>query len=122
MQAEPPRQRLAHTGPEARGGRCGWCCHGRGGLRDLGHPVHAGVRLRIADRRRFRSWWLFGDNINTYSQRLDHTVVPDAEAFQAFFAIFVVFGAFFAALLAGSVIERVKTRSLVVLVSVFAGW
>ena len=69
----------------------------------------------------FRSWWLFGDNINTYSQHLDHKLVPDAEAFQAFFAIFVVFGAFFAALLAGSVIERVKTRSLVVVVAVFAG-
>lgn len=69
----------------------------------------------------FQSWWLFGDNINAYSQQLDHTVVPDAEAFQAFFAIFIVFGAFLAALLAGSVIERVKTAPLIVIAAVFSG-
>lgn len=69
----------------------------------------------------FRAWWLFGDDINTYAQHLDHNAVPQADAFQAFFAIFVVFGAFFAALLAGSVIERVRTRSLVVLIAVFTG-
>lgn len=68
-----------------------------------------------------QSWWLFGDNINAYSQQLDHTVVPDAEAFQAFFAIFIIFGAFFSALLAGAVIERVKTGALVVVSAVFAG-
>lgn len=69
----------------------------------------------------FQAWWLFGDNINAYSQQLDHTAVPDAEAFQAFFAIFVVFGAFFSALLAGAVIERVRTAALVVVSAVFAG-
>ncbi len=68
-----------------------------------------------------QSWWLFGDNINAYSHQLDHTVVPDAEAFQAFFAIFIIFGAFFAALLAGAVIERVRTSALVVVSVVFAG-
>ncbi|WP_203045969.1 hypothetical protein [Pimelobacter simplex] len=69
----------------------------------------------------FQSWWLFGDNINAYSHQLDHAVVPDAEAFQAFFAIFIIFGAFFAALLAGAVIERVRTGALVVVSAVFAG-
>lgn len=68
-----------------------------------------------------QSWWLFGDNINAYSQQLDHEVVPDAEAFQAFYAIFIVFGAFFAALLAGAVIERVRTGALVAVSAVFAG-
>lgn len=69
----------------------------------------------------FQAWWILGDNINAYSQQLDHTVVPDAEAFQAFFAIFIVFGAFFSALLAGAVIERVRTGALVVVSAVFAG-
>ncbi|WP_051485610.1 ammonium transporter [Nocardioides sp. J54] len=68
-----------------------------------------------------QSWWLFGDNINAFSHQLDHEVVPDAEAFQAFYAIFIIFGAFFSALLAGSVIERVRTRALVAVAVVFAG-
>nr|WP_246319895.1 hypothetical protein [Nocardioides kongjuensis] len=68
-----------------------------------------------------QSWWLFGDNINAFSQQLDHEVVPDAEAFQAFYAIFIIFGAFFAALLAGAVIERVRTGALVAVAAVFTG-
>ncbi len=68
-----------------------------------------------------QSWWLFGDNINAFSQRLDSATVPDAEAFQAFYAIFVIFGAFFAALLSGAVIERVRTGALVAVSAVFAG-
>lgn len=78
-----------------------------------------GSKSPISDA--FKSWWIFGTDINHYSQNLDHNVVPNAEAYQAFFAIFIVFGGFFAALLAGSVIERVKTRSLAVIVAVFAG-
>ncbi len=73
------------------------------------------VRDALAD------WWILGDNINTWSQRLDYAAVPDAEAFQAFYAIFIIFGAFFAALLAGSVIERVRTGPLLVVAAVFAG-
>lgn len=69
----------------------------------------------------FQAWWLFGDNINAWSHQLDHEVVPDAEAFQAFYAIFIIFGAFFAALLAGSVIERARMRAVVVLAAVFSG-
>ncbi|MBJ8348858.1 ammonium transporter [Antrihabitans sp. YC2-6] len=65
------------------------------------------------------SWWLGGSNINTLPQNLDPAVVPGADSYHAFFAIFIVFAAFLAALLAGAVIERVKTTSLAVVALVF---
>lgn len=70
-------------------------------------------------REAIKSWWLGGANINTYAQHLDPAAVPGADGFQAFFAVFVLFAAFFAALLAGAVIERVKTSSLSVVTFVF---
>jgi len=65
------------------------------------------------------SWWLGGSNINTLPQNLDPAVVPGADSYHAFFAIFILFAAFLAALLAGAVIERVKTTSLAVVALVF---
>ncbi|MFF0492581.1 ammonium transporter [Nocardia sp. NPDC004068] len=65
------------------------------------------------------SWWLAGPNINTFPQHLDPATVPGADSFQAFYALFILFAAFFAALLAGSVIERVKTPALALIALVF---
>ena len=64
-------------------------------------------------------WWLGGPNINTLPQNLDPAVVPGADSYHAFFAIFILFAGFLAALLAGSVIERVKTTSLAAVALVF---
>ncbi|WP_033294115.1 ammonium transporter [Amycolatopsis jejuensis] len=66
-----------------------------------------------------KSWWLGGPDINTLPQHLDPATVPGADSFQAFFAVFILFAAFFAALLAGAVIERVKTAGLSVVTLVF---
>ncbi len=66
-----------------------------------------------------KSWWLGGTGINTLPQDLDPAVVPNADSFQAFYALFILFAAFFAALLAGSVIERVKTSSLALIALLF---
>ncbi|MET9262567.1 hypothetical protein [Amycolatopsis sp. NPDC004079] len=66
-----------------------------------------------------KSWWLGGPGINTYAQHLDPAAMPGADSFQAFFAVFILFAAFFAALLAGSVIERVKTAGLSAVTLVF---
>lgn len=70
-------------------------------------------------RQALSSWWLGGDDINAYAQHIDSAVTPGADSYQAFYAIFLLFAAFFGALLAGSVIERVKTSSLVVVSLVF---
>lgn len=64
-------------------------------------------------------WWLGGTNMTTLPQHLDPQVVPTADAFQIFFAAFVIFAAFFAALLASAALERVKTLSLGVIAFVF---
>lgn len=65
------------------------------------------------------SWWLGGSNINTLPQNLDPAVVPGADSYHAFFAIFILFAAFLAALLAGAVIERVKTMPLALVALAF---
>jgi ammonium transporter, Amt family len=64
-------------------------------------------------------WWLGGPNINTLPQNIDPAVVPGADSYHAFFAIFILFAAFLAALLAGAVIERVKTMPLALIALVF---
>lgn len=64
-------------------------------------------------------WWLGGPNINTFAQNLDPAAVPGADGFQAFYAVFILFAAFFAGLLAGSVIERVRTLPLSIITLVF---
>jgi len=62
-----------------------------------------------------KEWWVAGSALTTNPQHIDPAVVPGADAFQFFFIIFVVFAAFFGSLLAGSVIERVKTLPLGIL-------
>ena len=70
-------------------------------------------------RSSIEDWWLGGKNINTLPQHLDPAAVPGADSFHAFFAIFILFAAFLAALMAGAVIERVKTSSLAAVSLVF---
>jgi ammonia channel protein AmtB len=64
-------------------------------------------------------WWLGGSAMTAFPQHLDPAVVPGADATQIFFGAFVLFAAFFGALLSSALLERVKTLSLSVISFIF---
>ncbi|MBS1886035.1 MAG: hypothetical protein JSU06_02505 [Actinobacteria bacterium] len=66
-------------------------------------------------------WWFFSGNLNHFAGSINPETTPLADVSQVYAAFFVVAGAFVAGLFHSAAIEKVKLKSMVVMVVVLCG-
>jgi Amt family ammonium transporter len=66
-------------------------------------------------------WWLFGPNLNTYSQYLDNAAVPNAETQQIFVVFFFAYAAVIGAFVHSMGLGRMKPSACYILSAVAGG-